>query len=104
MADKKPLEESPVGRAVSDQAQEQNTVQTRGQWRISSIQRDLFKLYHLQALIVIQKTVRMGLARRKYKPRYEMLMKINQLSAQLQKLGATGKNLKTEKVKDSSMM
>ena len=53
---------------------------------------------------MIQKTVRMGLARRKYKPRYEMLMKINQLSAQLQKLGATGKNLKTEKVKDSSMM
>ena len=47
---------------------------------------------------MIQKTVRMGLARRKYKPRYEMLMKINQLSAQLQKLGAMGKNLKTDKV------
>ena len=41
----------------------------------------------------------MGLARKKYKPRYEMLMKINQLSTQLQKLGAMGKNLKTEKVK-----
>ena len=50
---------------------------------------------------MIQKTVRMGLARRKYKPRYEMLMKINQLSAQLQKLGSMGKNLKTEKVKDT---
>ena len=50
---------------------------------------------------MIQKTVRMGLARKKYKPRYEMLMKINQLSAQLQKLGSMGKNLKTEKVKDS---
>ena len=47
---------------------------------------------------MIQKTVRMELARRKYKPRYEMLMKINQLSAQLQKLGAMGKNLKTDKV------
>ena len=53
----------------------------------------------MQALVVIQKTVRMELARRKYKPRYEMLMKINQLSAQLQKLGAMGKNLKTEKVR-----
>ena len=52
----------------------------------------------MQALIVIQKTVRMELARRKYRPRYEMLMKINQLSAQLQKLGAMGKNLKTDKV------
>ena len=51
---------------------------------------------------MIQKTVRMGLARKKYKPRYEMLMKINQLSAQLQKLGSMGKNLKTEKVKDSA--
>ena len=49
---------------------------------------------------MIQKTVRMGLARRKYKPRYEMLMKINQLSTQLQKLGSMGKNLKTEKVKE----
>ena len=40
----------------------------------------------------------MHLARRKYKPRYEMLMKINQLASQLQKLGAMGKNLKSDKV------
>lgn len=54
-------------------------------------------LFRREALITIQKTVRMHQARKKYKPRYEMLMKINQLSSQLQKLGTMGRNIKTEK-------
>ena len=33
-----------------------------------------------------------------YKDESEMLMKINQLASQLQKLGAMGKNLKSDKV------
>lgn len=48
---------------------------------------------------MIQKTVRMHLTKKKYKPRYEMLIKINQLASQLQKLGAMGENLKKDKVK-----
>ena len=45
MADKKPLEESPVGRAVSDQAEEQDTVQERGQETMFTIRGSLYKNY-----------------------------------------------------------
>lgn len=71
----------------------------KAQWCALSVIRLRNKIeFRREALITIQKTVRMHLARRKYKPRYEMLMKINQLASQLQKLGAMGKNLKSDKV------
>ena len=40
----------------------------------------------------------MYLAKKKHKPRYQMLMKIGQLSSQLQQVVALAKNLKSDKV------
>ena len=51
-----------------------------------------------QALVTIQKTVKMYLAKRKHKPRYQMLIKIKKLSSQLQQIASLSKNLKSEKV------
>ena len=50
-----------------------------------------------QALITIQKTVKMYLAKKKNKPRYLMLMKIRNLSSQLKQIVSLAKNLKSEK-------
>ena len=54
-------------------------------------------LYIQQALITIQKTVKMYLAKKKNKPRYLMLMKIRNLSSQLKQIVSLAKNLKSEK-------
>jgi len=54
-------------------------------------------LYRRQALITIQKTVRMHLAKKKHRPRYQALVKIRNLSGQVKQIGSMAKNLKSDK-------
>merc|ERR1712243_489973 len=54
-------------------------------------------MYRRQALITIQKTVRMHLAKKRHRPRYQALVKIRNLSGQLKQIGSMAKGLKSDK-------
>merc|ERR1719350_2701352 len=54
-------------------------------------------LYRRQALITIQKTVRMHLAKKRHRPRYQALVKIRNLSGQVKQIGSMTKGLKSDK-------
>merc|ERR1711892_1171159 len=54
-------------------------------------------LYRRQALVTIQKTVRMHLAKKRHRPRYQALVKIRNLSGQVKQIGSMTKSLKSDK-------
>merc|ERR1712126_391997 len=54
-------------------------------------------IFRREALVTIQKTVKMYLAKKKHKPRYQMLVKIKKLSSQLQQIVSLARNLKSDK-------
>merc|ERR1719295_2354450 len=53
--------------------------------------------YRKQALVTIQKTVKMYLAQKKHKPRYQTLVKIRYLHGQVQQIGSMAKSLRADK-------
>ena len=54
-------------------------------------------LYRRAALITIQKTVRMFLARKQHAPRYKGIMKLKTLESQIQQIGNMSQSLKKDK-------
>jgi len=70
----------------------------KAQWCALSVIKLKNKIqYRRQALITIQKTVRMHLAKRRHRPRYQALVKIRNLSGQVKQIGAMAKSLKPDK-------
>lgn len=70
----------------------------KAQWCALSVIKLKNKIAHRrEALIIMQKTVRMYVAKRKHRPRYQALVKIRYLHGQVQQIGAMGKCLKKDK-------
>merc|ERR1719367_1689798 len=70
----------------------------KAQWCALSVIKLKNKIaYRKQALVTIQKTVKMYLAQKKHKPRYQTLVKIRYLHGQVQQIGSMAKSLKADK-------
>ena len=70
----------------------------KAQWCALSVVKLKNKIdYRRKALVMIQKTVRMYVAKKKHRPRYQALVKIRYLHGQVQQIGAMAKNLKSDK-------
>lgn len=70
----------------------------KAQWCALSVIKLKNKILHRrQALITIQKTVRMHLAKKRHRPRYQALVKIRNLSGQVKQIGSMTKSLKSDK-------
>ena len=70
----------------------------KAQWAALSVIKLKNKIAHRrQALITIQKTVRMYVAKKKHRPRYQALVKIRYLHGQVQQIGSMAKSLKSDK-------
>lgn len=61
-------------------------------------------LYRRQKLIVIQKNVRMHLARKKYRPRYLGMMKLKTLQSQLSQMSSIVNELKADKQQSATLV
>merc|ERR1711892_525792 len=70
----------------------------KAQWAALSVVKLARKIeYRREALVTIQKTVRMYLAKKKHRPRYQALFKIRNLSGQVSKIGEMAEVLKKDK-------
>ena len=70
----------------------------KAQWCALSVIKLKNKIaYRRQALVTIQKTVKMYLAQKKHKPRYQTLVKIRYLHGQVQQIGSMAKSLRADK-------
>ena len=67
----------------------------KGQWCALSVIKLKNKIiYRREALIVIQKSVRMHLARRRHAPRYKGILRLKKLQAQIEEIGVMASKLK----------
>jgi myosin-6 len=67
----------------------------KAQWCALSVIKLKNKIaYRQQALVTIQKTVKMYIAKKKHRPRYQALVKIRYLHGQVQQIGSMAKSLK----------
>jgi len=70
----------------------------KAQWCALSVIKLKNKIeYRRKALITIQKTVKMYVAQKKHRPRYQTLVKIRFLHGQVQQIGSMAKSLKADK-------
>merc|ERR1712108_99927 len=67
----------------------------KGQWGALSVIKLKNKIiYRREALIVIQKSVRMHLARKRHAPRYKGVLRLKKLQNQIEEIGVMGGKLK----------